>query len=206
MEPSLQMWNIQNTLASTLQAIYLGIITLGLFLGKLATSTFLFKQQHQRLPIPGCYMVLIRPVMDYVCTFWDPVTQTNIIKVELARRRAIGTVMWDFRIIKSVTKIMETLGWPSLEERIKKDHSHHVLPHFNKLIDVEPRCLALRGGGSKTRGQSQKYAIPLSKLQSGATLLSIGYSPVGPFARSCRFRILKFSRRVSNSCELCSAS
>jgi hypothetical protein len=35
-----------------------------------------------------CYTTLVRPIMEYACIIWDPVTQKNIRELEMVQRRA----------------------------------------------------------------------------------------------------------------------
>jgi hypothetical protein len=35
-----------------------------------------------------CYQTLVRPLMEYACTIWDPHTKENINKLEAVQRRS----------------------------------------------------------------------------------------------------------------------
>ena len=48
---------------------------------------------------------------------WSPYTQANINKVEKVQRRAARWVSNDYSSYSSVTQILNTLGWRSLEQR-----------------------------------------------------------------------------------------
>ena len=48
---------------------------------------------------------------------WSPYTQANINKVEAVQRRAAGRVTNDYTSYSSVTQMINSLGWRSLEQR-----------------------------------------------------------------------------------------
>jgi hypothetical protein len=76
------------------------------------------------------YQALVRPKLEYCCTIWDPYTSENVYSLEKHNT-------------SSVTDMMHTLSWPTLQEhRIKarlqmfhKIVNHKIeIPHKNILI------------------------------------------------------------------------
>ena len=63
------------------------------------------------------YFTLVRPVLEYTAIIWDPYQQYLIDDIEKIQKRAPRWVMGDYRLTSSVTEIMSTLKWPSLELR-----------------------------------------------------------------------------------------
>ena len=63
------------------------------------------------------YKTLVRPKLKYGCTVWSPYTQANINKVEAVQRRAVRLVTNDYSSYSSVTQMINSLGWRSLEQR-----------------------------------------------------------------------------------------
>ena len=63
------------------------------------------------------YTTLVRPQVEYASPVWSPYTQTNINKVEKVQRRAARWVSNDYSSYSSVTQMLNTLGWGSLEQR-----------------------------------------------------------------------------------------
>ena len=53
-------------------------------------SAFLQRNLHQlpRKSKAQCYQTLVRPLMEYACTIWDPHTKENINKLEAMQRRS----------------------------------------------------------------------------------------------------------------------
>ena len=56
-----------------------------------------------------CYTTLVRPIMEYACIIWDPVTQKNIRELEMVQRRAARFVTGDYRTTSSVTQMLAAL-------------------------------------------------------------------------------------------------
>jgi hypothetical protein len=54
-----------------------------------------------------CYTTLVRPIMEYACIIWDPVTQKNIRELEMVQRRAARIVTGDYRTTSSVTRMLK---------------------------------------------------------------------------------------------------
>ena len=55
--------------------------------------------------------------MEYTATVWDPHTTENIKKVEAVQRRAARFVTGDYRYTSSVTAMIESLSWETLQHR-----------------------------------------------------------------------------------------
>ena len=65
------------------------------------------------------YFSLVRPLLEYSSNVWDPHTQKNIKKLEMVHRRAARYVLHRHRNTSSVTDMLQTLNWRSLESRRK---------------------------------------------------------------------------------------
>ena len=63
------------------------------------------------------YKSLVRPLLEYACSMWDPYTATLIDTVEWVQRRAARFVKNDYGQTSSVSAMMSDLGWSSLESR-----------------------------------------------------------------------------------------
>ena len=100
-----------------------------------------------------CYFTLVRPLVEYACTAWDPYDNDKIKKLELINNRAARFVTGNnLREHGNTLKNMETLGWPPLQQRrfkaklsmlyrIRKDlisiPHDHLVPNFRS---VKPDC------------------------------------------------------------------
>ena len=65
------------------------------------------------------YKTFVRPILEYASSVWDPYTQGNKDKLEAVQRRAARFVCSNYHRTSSVTRMIEELGWPSLEQRRK---------------------------------------------------------------------------------------
>jgi hypothetical protein len=52
---------------------------------------------------------LVRPLLEYACTVWDPFTNVNIQKLESVQRRSAWFVINDYRQTSSLTSMLNTL-------------------------------------------------------------------------------------------------
>ena len=76
------------------------------------------------------YISLVRSVMEYACTVWDPYLKKDIDKLEGVQRRAARFVASDYRRHSSVTKMMKDLKWQPLHERRREKR----LIFFHKIV------------------------------------------------------------------------
>ena len=67
-----------------------------------------------------CYVTLVRPILEYASTVWDPHTQTSINRLEMVQRRYARFVHGDYSRTSSVTPMLADLGWEPLAERRTK--------------------------------------------------------------------------------------
>ena len=65
------------------------------------------------------YKVFVRPILEYASSVWDPYTQKSIDKLEAVQRRAARFVLNRYHNTSSVNLMLDSLGWPSLEQRRK---------------------------------------------------------------------------------------
>ena len=64
-----------------------------------------------------CYKMLVRPILDYARSAWDPHTTTCIQQLEAVQRREARFVTGDYRTTSSTSQMIQDLGWPSLQQR-----------------------------------------------------------------------------------------
>ena len=63
------------------------------------------------------YRVYVRSILEYACPIWSPHLKGDSADLERVNRRAIRYVSGDFRRTTSVTALMATRDWQTLEER-----------------------------------------------------------------------------------------
>ena len=59
----------------------------------------------------------MRPIVEYSATVWDPYVAKNIQQVEMIQRRAARWVLGRYDRLDSVTDMLSSLKWRSLELR-----------------------------------------------------------------------------------------
>ena len=63
------------------------------------------------------YLTLVRPIMEYAASVWDPYHLNDIQALEKVQRRAARWVMNDYSWYSSVSAMLHSLNWPSLQLR-----------------------------------------------------------------------------------------
>ena len=76
------------------------------------------------------YKTLVSPLMEYSSSVWGPYTKSNIARLEMVQRRAALWTLSDYSPYASVTQMLQSLGWRSLEQR----RSDSRLCLFYKII------------------------------------------------------------------------
>ena len=66
------------------------------------------------------YVSLIRSILEYGSTVWNPYLEKDKAALEMVQRRAARFVCKDYRRDSSVSAMLKELGWPSLEDRRKE--------------------------------------------------------------------------------------
>ena len=65
------------------------------------------------------YKAFARPVLEYASSVWDPYAQKSADNLEAVQRRAARFVLNRYYNTSSVHRMLDSLGWPSLEQRRK---------------------------------------------------------------------------------------
>ena len=60
---------------------------------------------------------LVHPLVEYSSSVWSPYTKSNIARLEMVQRRAARWTLSEYSTYASVTQILQSLGWRSLEQR-----------------------------------------------------------------------------------------
>ena len=87
------------------------------------------------------YLSLVRPILQYSSSVWDPYLFSDIQSIEKVQRRAARWVSSDYNKFSSVTSMLNDLQWPTLSSRRKFARLstiykiiHHLsmppLPHY----------------------------------------------------------------------------
>ena len=63
------------------------------------------------------YKTLVRPLVEYSSSVWSPYTKSNIVRLEMVQRTAACWTLSEYSPDASVTQMLQSLGWQSLEQR-----------------------------------------------------------------------------------------
>ena len=113
--------------------------SLGFLKRNLKTSNTNIKSQ--------AYLSLVRPKLEYACSVWNPHTAEHCNKIEMVQRRAARYACNRYHNTSSVTDMLQTLTWPSLQQRRLKTKLimfykivHHIVAvPTTILIPTDPR-------------------------------------------------------------------
>ena len=94
------------------------------------------------------YATCIRPIVEYSSPVWDPHTKRNTNKIEMIQRRCTRYVTGNFDLTSSITSLLNSLNWPTLEERGRQNHlavMYRILPnqmdiHWQSLLTITSSC------------------------------------------------------------------
>ena len=121
-----------------------------------------------KCPLPiksSCYLSLVRPILEYTCAIWSPYYQCNIHQVETVQRRAARYVMNNFNSYASVSEMIATLGWPTLEQRRKTLRTIMMYKIVNNLVEI-PTDGILIPSELRLRGHAKKFLQPQCRVNA----------------------------------------
>ena len=100
------------------------------------------------------YTTMVRPVLDYASTVWDPHKQGDIKTLEQVQRRAARYVCNDYtsRTPGCISAMVEDIGWESLQVRRYTARVSLLYKIQHGLVDIESSRY-MRPSDSRTRGQ-----------------------------------------------------
>ena len=108
------------------------------------------------------YKALVRPILEYASTVWDPFTENEISSVEKVQGRAARWVSNRYRQTSCVDSIMDSLEWPTLQHRHRKARLQLVFKFHHGLISVSssylPRPSSSRLSSRKSNDDSYDIA------------------------------------------------
>ena len=114
------------------------------------------------------YQSLVRPKLEYCCSVWDPYTTENIYKIEQVQRRPARYACHRHHNTSSVTEMIHSHDWPTLQERRIKTRLHIfykiinnkiAVPYDNILIPTYLLTLPLCMGVSSVRALSPAHTF-----------------------------------------------
>ena len=136
-----------------------------------------------------CFKTLLRPILEYASTVWDPHTKSDADKLERTQRRYARFVCNDHSRESSVTAMLRTLDWDTLAERRGKSRATMMFCMRRGLVDI-PIEDHLTHFNTRTRGNGDKFRYHTPALcqldtpSSPTSHVSGTTSPMSPSART----------------------
>ena len=84
---------------------------------------------------------MVRPIMEYASSVWDPHTCVNINQLEAVQRSAARMCYKDFSRFSSVSTMLTDLDLPTLQSRRKKLKLQMLYKIIHCLADIPDDCL-----------------------------------------------------------------
>ena len=120
------------------------------------------------------YKTLVRPLVEYSSSVWSPYTKSNIARLEMVQRRAARWTLSEYSPYSSVTQMLQSLGWRSLEQR----RSDSRLCLFYKIIyglvaiDMPPYVV------HPLRTPRNSHTLGLRQIQSTVDYFKYAFYPL----------------------------
>ncbi len=107
------------------------------------------------------YKTMVRPKLEYACEAWDPHYKKDIKTLEKVQRKGARFCLQNYAPLASVTGMLDTLGWKTLEERRVESRLSMMYKISHNLVDFNTDQYLKLHPESRTRGSHPlKYQIP----------------------------------------------
>ena len=104
------------------------------------------------------YIALVRPKLEYSSCVWDPHTKSQTHQLEMVQRRAARYTCNRYHNTSSVTEMLQTLNWATLEKRRIRTRIIFLYKIIHHLVAIYPTDL-LTQSDTRTRQHSHIYSF-----------------------------------------------
>ena len=117
------------------------------------------------------YKQLVRPQLEYACCAWNPYTQKDIQALEGIQRQAARFVLRDYRRESSVTEMLSTLKWDTLQHRRLSTQCEMLFKVHHHLVNINmPREIKLQKKSTRNlrsqQGHDMRYIQPQCRINA----------------------------------------
>ena len=103
------------------------------------------------------YQTLIRPKLEYCCTVWDPHTNENINSLEKVQRRAARYTCNRHHNTSSVSEMLNTMNWQTLQERRLRTRLIMFHKVINENIAIPTQNILLQSQSTTRSSRKDSY-------------------------------------------------
>ena len=133
-----------------------------------ANNTLAFLRRNLRINHPTlkatAYKALVRPLVEYSATVWDPTSAKSVHQLEMVQRRAARFVLNRYHYTSSVDNMLRELEWPTLQQRREDMRLTMMYKLHNNVVPFPTQTYITPVIGS-TRVHSGGYQVPYSRLE-----------------------------------------
>ena len=117
------------------------------------------------------YKTIVRPILEYASTVWDPYTTANETKLESIQKRAARFVTGRYHNTSKANSLITTLGWEPLKQRRKINRLAMVYKISHGMVCMDSSQL-VPAPTRERRGHSQQFRMIQcrTKYRQGAFL------------------------------------
>lgn len=121
----------------------------------------IFRNCPQKVKETG-YLSLVRPLVEYCSTIWNPYRVGQVQEIEMVQRRAARFVMGNYKRDQSVTQMIQGLQWDSLRSR----REAQCMGLFGKFVTSENFNLVEEIFKRNHRGGRHCHSNPLMEIHA----------------------------------------
>ena len=104
----------------------------------------------------SCYKIFIQPILEYASIIWSPYYDKYINKLEAVQRRMARFVCNEYGFV-SVTKLLENLSWPTLQQRRTCNRGIMLYKILNKQVEIPILPTIFKPNTVSTRGNNSRF-------------------------------------------------
>ena len=143
------------------------------------------------------YTTYTRPIVEYASPVWDPHIKRNTNTIEMVQRRCARYVTGNFDRISSVTNLLNSLNWPTLEEIRRQNRlavmyrilSNQVDIHWQSFLTKISSCTRVHSCRlfvlfCKNHDYASSFFLALVKTGITLRLIQLMHHPLTPLSGS----------------------
>ena len=135
-----------------------------------ANSTLAFLRRNLRIKSSDlkatAYKTLVRPIVEYASSVWDPATNNQIHQLEMVQRRAARFTLNRYHNTSSVNNMLSELEWPTLQKRRENVRLTMMYKIHNNLAHLPAQDYIMQATQATRNSQPHSYQVPYSRTES----------------------------------------